>query len=50
MRIAHISLDEKFIDCAINQFSLLKGVDSVFCVKTENSTLKYRRQVIPDFR
>lgn len=41
MRIAHISLDEKFIDCAINQFSLLKGVDSVFCVKTENSTLKY---------
>lgn len=32
MRIVHISLDEKFIDCAIEQFSDLHGVESEFCV------------------
>lgn len=34
MRIVHISLDEKFIDCAIDQFKQLNNVESVFCAQT----------------
>lgn len=41
MRVIHISLDEKFIDCAINQFNQLKGVESVFCAQTKNDSFKF---------
>ena len=41
MRILHLSLDEKFIDSAIEQFNLIQGVESVFCVKSDLDTLKY---------
>lgn len=41
MRIAHLSLDEKFIDCAIDQFKALKGVDSTFCALANGNAFKY---------
>ena len=40
MRIAHLSLDEKFIDCAIEQFSDLHDVESEFCVCAEGAKAK----------
>jgi hypothetical protein len=40
MRIAHLSLDEKFIDCAIEQFSDLHDVESEFCVCAEGDKAK----------
>ena len=41
LRIAHISLDEKFIDCAINQFNSLQNTHSTFCVKADGYTLSH---------
>lgn len=41
MRLIHISLDEKFIDCAVRQFDELKGVESVFCAQTNSESFKY---------
>ena len=41
MRIAHLSLDEKFIDCAIDQFKVLEGVDSTFCALSNGDVFKY---------
>lgn len=41
MRIVHISLDEKFIDCAIDQFKLLNGVESTFCAQTGSDEFKF---------
>lgn len=41
MRIAHLSLDEKFIDIAIDQFNLLSNVDSTFCAQANGNEFKF---------
>jgi len=41
MKVVHVCVDEKFIDCAINAFNKLEGVDSYYFVYTQNQTLKY---------
>ena len=41
MKIIHISIDEKFIDCAIDIFNELTGVDSSYFVYSKKTSLKY---------
>lgn len=41
MRLIHLSLDEKFIDCAVRQFKELKNVESTFCAQTNKDSFKY---------